>query len=94
MFVAKRLSLKFPAEAMNRSPLAGKKRKNPLEHALQQPTPSRTKRANKPHTFKGTTPHSSEFQQIQVSLDITLPPMFTKTPRSGVLDMLDSMLMQ
>jgi DNA-directed RNA polymerase I subunit RPA43 len=94
MFAAKGLSLKFPAGAMNRSPLAGKKRKNHPEHALQQPTPSRTKRDNTSRTFKDTTPRSSEFQQVEVSLVITLPPMFIGNPRSGIQDMLDSMLMQ
>jgi len=94
MFVAKGLSLKFPAEAMDRSPLAGKKRKNPPEHAPQQPTPKRTKRDNKTRTFNDTTPRSSEFQQVEASLDITLPPMFIGNPRSGIQDMLDSMLMQ
>jgi len=82
---------------MDRSRLAGKKRKNPPEHAPQQPTPKRSKRDkrdNKPRALEDTQLRSLEFRQVEASLEITLPPMFIGDPLNGIQDMLDSMLMQ
>ena len=89
-----RLTLKFPEAAMDHSRLAGKKRKNPPEHAAQPPTPNRSKRDNKLRALDDTQPGSSEFRQVEASLDITLPPMFIGNPLNGIQDMLDSMLMR
>jgi len=88
------LTLKFLEETMDRGVLAGKKRKNPPEHALQQPVPKRSKRDNRPRAVDDTQLRSSEFRQVEASLDITLPPIFIGNPLNGIQDMLDSMLMQ
>lgn len=79
---------------MDHSRLAGKKRKNPPEHAPQQPTPKRSKRHNKPRALDDTQLRSFEFRQVEASLEITLPPMSIGNPLNGIQDMLDSMLMQ
>lgn len=79
---------------MDHSRLPGKKRKIHPEHAPQQPTPKRSKRDRKLRALDDTQPLSSEFRQIEASLDITLPPMFIGDPLNGIQDMLDSMLMQ
>jgi hypothetical protein len=79
---------------MDRSRLAGKKRKNPPEDAPQHTTPKRVKRVNKPRALDDTQLRSSEFRQVEASLVITLPPMFIGNPLNGIQDMLDSMLMQ
>lgn len=89
-----RLTLKFPEAAMDHSRLAGKKRKNPPEHTPPQPTPTKSKRDNKLRALDDIQPRSSEFRQIEASLDITLPPMFIGNPLNGIQDMLDSMLMR
>jgi hypothetical protein len=52
-----RLTLKFPEAAMDRSPLAGKKRKNPPGHAPQQPDTQKVqKRRQAPRSRRHTTP--------------------------------------
>lgn len=88
------LTAKIPVEGMDRSPLAGKKRKNPPEHAPQQPTPKKSKKDNEPFALDDERHRSSEIREVEASLDITLPPNFIGNSQMGIQGMLDSMLMQ
>lgn len=75
---------------------SSKKRKPAAPDAGLQPK-KKTKLATEKPKDKGKakqTDAEAEFQVVQASLVVSVPPMFASNPHAGVEEMLDSMIMR
>ncbi|KAJ6586842.1 hypothetical protein DFH09DRAFT_1141694, partial [Mycena vulgaris] len=80
------------------SPVASKKRKpagsDPAQHPKKKAKIAIEKTKSKGKGKATDTDADAEFQVVQASLVVSVSPMFASDPRTGVQEMLDSMIMR